>query len=139
MPIVWTLAEHAVLLARDNDDDNLRQFQDNDENNSNSHRRLEIGVIVAIVVAGLAIIGFTATCVVKRRERAAKRTAKAAIRQVIGVEEDWYGDAGKGDVEMKIVEEGKADRAKKVAFVSVGEAEAPPSYLTAVMTKEEGK
>jgi hypothetical protein len=56
MPIIWTLLEHAVLLARDNDDDfNIRQFQDDDDNELNNHRRLEIGVIVAIVIAGLAI------------------------------------------------------------------------------------
>jgi hypothetical protein len=132
MPIIWTLAEHAVLLARDNDDDsNNRQFQD-DDNDSNNHRRLEIGVIVAIVVAGLAVISFTATCIVKRKRRVAKRSAKAGARPITGVEEEWFGTASKTDIEM--TDAGEERGAKKVAFVGVGEGEAPPTYQTAILT-----
>ncbi|KAH7360031.1 hypothetical protein BKA66DRAFT_444994 [Pyrenochaeta sp. MPI-SDFR-AT-0127] len=142
MPQFADLVRYSVLLARanNNDDYENRLINDDRDNNSRNHRRVEIGVIVAIVVAGLAIIGVTVAFIMKRRKRQQKKRARQAEQEIT-----WYGP----DDEPQKANGGKAiglafggqeggfvdGKAKKVAFAQEGEAP-PPSYEIVVKPTE---
>lgn len=149
MPQFTDLVRHSILLARaniDNDND-TRIINDDDDNNDDDsdHLRLEIGVIVAIVVAGLAIIGFIAACILKRRKRKQKRMARQEEHDITwyGAEDDVpRGINGRAAIGMALGgQEGGAigGKAKKVAFAFAHEGEAPPpSYEVVVKDSPDG-
>lgn len=126
------LVARSLLLPRvadndDNFDDNFRSNPNTKENYiSPNHRGIAIGVIVAIIVAGLAIIGGVTTFLIKRRQRLQKRGA--ALSQQAENEIEWYGP-GDGSKGISGRERGVEMTAKKVAFV---EEVPPPSYQSAV-------
>lgn len=144
MPQFADLVRYSVLVARANNNNNdeygNRRITDDPDNNSRNHRRVEIGVIVAIVVAGLAIIGVIVAFVMKRRKRQQKRKAKQAEQEIT-----WYGpeDVQQSSNGVKPIglalggqEGGFVDsKTKKVAFAHEGEAP-PPSYEIVVKPTE---
>ncbi|KAJ4365280.1 hypothetical protein N0V83_008899 [Neocucurbitaria cava] len=148
MPQFADLVRHSILLARasnDNDNDTRIVINDDDTNDDSDHLRLEIGVIIAIVVAGLAIIGFIVACILKRRKRKQKRMARQEEHDIT-----WYGaedDVPRGingraavGVALGGGQEGGVvgGKAKKVAFAFAHEGEAPPPSYEVVVKDSPG-
>lgn len=137
MPQFTDYIRYSVVAARaaanndnnngyNNNDDNLSRNRDD---NPPNHRSVEIGVIVAIIVAGLAIIGGVATFIYKRRQRQQKRAVKQA--QHAENEIEWYGPGdGVAGKSVGGQESGVQTPVKK----EEGEVVPPPSYQIAVST-----
>ncbi|KAF1940794.1 hypothetical protein EJ02DRAFT_467080 [Clathrospora elynae] len=117
----------SFFLARADDDPTLYPNPPSSPSPSPSishHGHLETGIIAAIIIVGLALLGCIATIIIKTRRKVAKRRAKAR-HWAVACEGEWYG-GGVGEEMMggleKVGRNGGewADRrgkGKKVAFV----------------------
>ena len=144
MPQLADLVRHLARAADNNDDGSTPVIVvDNNTNKDSDHQRLEIGVIIAIIVAGLAVIGAIATCIVKRRKRQQKRAAKQANLEIT-----WYGPedeprrTNRGPKKTEIAigaalegHKGSGAKPRKVAFIAEDEEAPPPSYEVVVSDK----